>query len=120
MTRGPASIRSRSAGTWSTTRSTRLPDALFRKLVKARAILDLADGTPQTFAKAVRAIDPAAIVRDNRDMTVTIRTNEQPLIELADAAGALPRTAGVLVIYQATDAFGFDQAGVGFDQAPFR
>ena len=97
-----------------------LPDALYRKLVKARAILDLADGTPQTFARAVRAIDPAAIVRDNRDMTVTVRTNEQPLIELADAAGALPRTAGVRIIYQATDAFGFDQAGVGFDQAPFR
>ena len=53
-------------------------------------------------------------------MTVTVRTNEQPLIELADAAGALPRTGGVRIIYQATDAFGFDQAGVGFDQAPFR
>ena len=35
------------------------------------------------------------------------------MIELADAAGALPRTAGVRIIYQATDAFGFDQAGVG-------
>ena len=97
-----------------------LPDALYRCLVRARAILDLGDGTVQTFGRAVRAIDPSATVLDNRDMTIRVLTNNEPLLTLADEIGALPRTAGVQLVYAARDAFGFDQAGVGFDQAPFR
>ena len=97
-----------------------LPDIVYRLLVKARAILVTGDGTFQTFVKAVRIIDPGATVADNRDMTVRVLTNKQVLLELADSADALPRTAGVLVNFAARDAFGFDLAGKGYDQAPFR
>ena len=97
-----------------------LPDALFRRFVKARTILDFADGTPQTFTRAVLVIDPGASVRDNRDMTIRIVTTAQVLLELADSSGALPRTAGVRLLFVARDVFGFDDAGVGFDLGPFR
>ena len=36
-----------------------------------------------------------------------------------NAIGALPRTAGVLIIYADRGRFGFDQAGVPFDQGAF-
>ena len=80
-----------------------LPDAVYRLFVKARAIMVVGDGTVQTFAEAVRVIDPDAAVVDNRDMTVTVTvtvtTGLRPTLELADGIGALPRTAGVMVVY---------------------
>ena len=97
-----------------------LPDSLFRRLLRARAILILGDGTTATFGRAVRAIDDGAQVTDNRDMTVRIVTTQEELFELADSAGALPRTAGVLIIYADPERFGFDAAGQPFDNAPFR
>ena len=97
-----------------------LPDAIFRRFIKARAVLVLGDGTIQTFGKAVRRIDPGATVQDNRDMTVRIVTDLQDFLELADRCGALPRSGGVRIIYAARGVFGYDEAGEGFDQAPFR
>ena len=76
-----------------------LPDAIYRRFVKARAVTVLSDGTFATYVKAVRLIDPNATVVDNRDMSVTVTTALQSLVELADGIGALPRTAGVMVIY---------------------
>ena len=76
-----------------------LPDAIYRRFVKARGLTVLSDGTFATYVKAVRFIDPNATVVDNRDMTVTVTTALQSLMELADASGVLPRTAGVMVIY---------------------
>ena len=76
-----------------------LPDTVYRRFVKARGILVLGDGTIQTFASAVRQIDPDATVTDNRDMTVTVTTDQQDFLELADEIQALPRTAGVRIIY---------------------
>ena len=96
-----------------------LSDSLFRRLVKARAQLVLGDGTFQTFAKAVMIIDDTAQLRDLRDMTVRISTSNRRLLELADSAGALPRNAGVRIRYVERGKFGFDEAGVGFDQGPF-
>ena len=43
-----------------------LPDALYRRLVKARAIMVLGDGTIYTFSRAVREIDESAAVQDRR------------------------------------------------------
>ena len=104
-----------------------LPDALYRRFLKSRAILDIGDGTFQTFSKAVRAIDPGATVQDKRDMTVRIVTDAQTFLELADMAGALPRTAGVRIIFADRGSFGLsddpdstEQSGVGFDQGGFR
>ena len=97
-----------------------LADEIYRDFLQARAVLVLGDGTYQTFAKAVRQIDPAAAIQDRRDMTVRIVTGRRAHLELADQTGALPRNAGVLLIYAETGRFGFDSAGVGFDQGPFR
>ena len=55
--------------------SIRLPDALYRKLLKARAVLVLGDGTIQTFSRGVRMIDGSATVRDNRNMNVRVVTS---------------------------------------------
>ena len=96
-----------------------LVDTLFRRLVKSRAILVLGDGTFATFVRAARQIDPGARVRDLRNMTIRVVTGMRALFELADAAGALPRSAAVRVIYADTGRFGFDRTGVGFDQGPF-
>ena len=93
-----------------------LPDVIYRRFVKARALLVLGDGTYQTFAKAVRVIDPAAGVQDRRDMSVRIVTAQRVFLELADASDALPRTAGVELVYADRGRFGFDDAGEPFDQ----
>ena len=97
-----------------------LPDALFRRLVRARGVVVRFDGSIQMFVRACRHIDPSCSVVDNRDMTVTIVTDEQDFFELAESAGALPRTAGVGIIYSQLGLFGFEGIGEGFDQAPFR
>ena len=97
-----------------------LGDESFRRLIKARGILVIGDGSCATFFRAVRIIDPGAIVRDNRNMVVDVLTDNETDFEVAEAARALPRNAGVLVRYLAKGAFGFDDAGEGFDQAPFR
>ena len=92
-----------------------LNDDMFRRFIKARAILDLGDGTIQTFGKAVRTIDPGASVEDRRNMTVRVATILRAFLELADEAGALPRTAGVRIIYADRQRFGFDRAGQPMD-----
>ena len=76
-----------------------MPDSVFRRLVKARAITVLGDGTAQTFRQAVLQVDPGATVVDNRNMTLTVTTTQQAILEVADSIGAMPRTAGVDVIY---------------------
>ena len=76
-----------------------LPDTVYKRFIRARAVLVLGDGTLQTFRRAVQHIDPDVTVVDNRDMTVTVTTTLRELLELADATGALPRTAGVRIIY---------------------
>ena len=76
-----------------------LPDEVYRLMLGARAVLVIGDGTCQAFVKAIRILDPDATVVDNRDMTVTVTTARRPRLELADEIGALPRAAGVRVIY---------------------
>ena len=84
-----------------------------------RGVAVLGDGTFATYAKAVQLIDPTASVFDNRDMTLRVVTSRRVFVELADSLGALPRTAGVMVRYADRGRFGFDLAGVPFDQGPF-
>ena len=106
-----------------------LPDAVYRKFIKSRAILVLSDGTAQTFGRAVREIDPGANVQDQRNMVIRVVTDavQRPFLELADLVGALPRSAGVLIEYASRGTFGMsddpdsdEQSGVGFDSGPFR
>ena len=97
-----------------------LPDETFRRFVRARGILVFSEGSFQDFWQACRIIDPAARIVDNRDMTVSIVTTRQSQFELADRIGALPRTAGVMIIYSEPGRFGFEGAGDTFDTAPFQ
>lgn len=92
-----------------------LPDSIYRRLIKSRAVLVLGDGTVQTFAKAVRQIDPGATVTDQRNMTVRVVTEVRGFLELADNVGALPRSAGVQIVYADRQRFGYDEAGQPFD-----
>ena len=48
--------------------------------------------------RAVQAVDPAATVRDNHDMSCQVFTGMRYEIELADAYRCLPRPAGVRMI----------------------
>ena len=84
-------------------------------MIKCRAVLVLSNGNFENFKKAVLLLEPGAIVIDNRDMTVTIRHDDPWLIKLADEYHALPRTAGVRIIYAASKPFGYDDAGTPFD-----
>ena len=92
-----------------------LPDVIFRRLLRSRSILLLGDGTIATFAMAIAQIDEGADVTDQRNMTVRVVTSKRELIELADASGALPRTAGVRIAYADRERFGYDLAGKQFD-----
>ena len=96
-----------------------LGDAIYRRFVKARALLDISDGTFQWFKKAGLVIDPGAIITDTRRMALRISTSRREQFELADEIGALPRNTGVDLLYVEQGRFGFDQAGVAFDQGPF-
>lgn len=97
-----------------------LPDAIYRRFIRARAVLVLSDGALHSFIRAVRMIDPAAAVQDRRNMKIRIITAHADLLMLADSIGALPRNAGVQLEYLAQGAFGYDDAGEPFDQGPFR
>ena len=96
-----------------------LPDRLYRRFIRARAVAVVSDGTTASLTRAVRHIDPAAAVQDRRNMTIRIVTTERDLLKLADTCRALPRNAGVAFVYADRGRFGFDAAGVGFDQGPF-
>ena len=96
-----------------------LPDAIYRRFIKARATLVLGDGSFQTFLKALSFIDHSATAEDRRDMTVRIVADNQDILELADESGALPRTAGVRLSFVERGKFGFDDSGVSFDRGPF-
>ena len=97
-----------------------LPDAVFRRFVRARGVLIFGRGTFQEFYVACRHIDPGCRVVDNRDMTVSVVTTMGKTFELADSVGALPRPAGVLVIYSEPGRWGFEGFGEPWDTAPFR
>ncbi len=76
-----------------------LVDTLFRRLVQARGVAAVSDGSTAAFRRAVQKVDPAATVTDNRDMTVTVETSLPDLVRLADSVGALGRTAGVTLLF---------------------
>ena len=96
-----------------------LPDVTFQRFLRARAIALLSDGTTTALIQSIKAIDPGAAVQDRRDMTVRIVTERSVLLELADSIGCLARNAGVGLVYADRGRFGFEDAGVPFDQGPY-
>ena len=91
-------------------------DNLFLKLLRARVFTLLSLGTIDDMRWAVEVIDPSASVRDNHDMSFDLYTSMSYEIGLADSYGCLPRPSGVRMDVVERGAFGFDDAGVGFDQ----
>ena len=96
-----------------------LADVHYRQLLRARAILVHGDGTPSTYTRAVHEIDPGAAVVDQRNMQVSVTTDRQWLLALADEVGALPRSAGVGILWKDRGRFGYDSAGEPFDRGAF-
>ena len=78
-----------------------LNDADYRKMLKARAEYDERSGagTQAVMQRALRHIDDSAVVIDNHDMTFTVVALNHALIRLADERGALPRPAGVRMLF---------------------
>ena len=97
-----------------------LPDAIYRRFIRARGVLIFGRGTFQEFHVACRHIDPGCRVTDNRNMTVGVQTTMQSIFELADEVGALPRAGGVQVVYGAARPVGLRGRGraVGYCPVP--
>ena len=96
-----------------------MSDGLFRKILKARAITLISRGELNGFTRAVRELDEQAFCTDNRNMTVTIESDEESFIQLADSLGAIPRPLGVSITYLPGRKFGFEGYGEGFDRVKF-
>ena len=93
-------------------------DALYRRLIKARAWAILGYGNAEYMRRAVREIDPTAILIDLDDMSFRVSTARGADILLADQVGALARPAGVRMRVVDSGQFGFDDAGVGLRSRP--
>lgn len=93
-----------------------IADELYRRLLRARAISLLATGTIREVRSAAQKIDPSSIITDQFDNTVRIVTALTGDMTLARDVHALPKPAGVAIEVVAGGRFGFDDAGVGFDQ----
>ena len=76
-----------------------LPDPVYRRMVKARAVAVFGDGTIYSFVKAVKEVDRTANVYDFRNMSVMVGTGQRRFMQVADDIGALPRAAGVQILY---------------------
>ena len=96
-----------------------IADDIYRRIIRARGISVLSDGNLEDFERAVLAIDNTASVGDRQNMTVRVVTDDDFILTLADAIGALPRPAGVQLVIAPRGQFGYDEAGVPFDQGPF-
>ena len=96
-----------------------MPDENYKRFLQARVITLLSDGRTSDFVRAVHIIDQSAVITDLRNMKLRIITNFKDMLQQADQIGALPRNAGVEIVYADRDRFGFDQAGVAYDQGAF-
>lgn len=96
-----------------------LADSLFRKIIKARGIALTSHGEFNGFNRSVKQLDANAICTDNRNMSVTIESDETTLIQMADNLGAIPRPIGVNIINRPARKFGFEGYGAGFDRAEY-
>ena len=96
-----------------------IADSIFRRIIRARGIALKSDGNFPDFERAVHEIDSRADVSDKQNMTVRVVSSEEFIVELADSLGALPRPAGVKLEVVPREQFGYDDAGVSFDQGGF-
>lgn len=96
-----------------------MPDENYKRFLQARVVTLLSDGTSSDFIRAVKILDQGASVTDQRKMQFRITTDLKDMLEQADRVGALPRNAGVEIVYADRDRFGFDEAGVAYDQGAF-
>lgn len=96
-----------------------ISDLLYRRLLKARAIALLADGTIGMLDKSIKEVDPNARVSESAVMTVRVVTDVVDDVNLADDHHALARPAGVKLDVVSSGLFGFDDAGEPFGKGSF-
>ena len=70
-------------------------DVLYRKFLRARGIAIRSGATLREVSAAARMVDPQCYVRDGRDLTVTITTQNKVEMDIAVEIGALPIPPGV-------------------------
>ena len=68
------------------------------------------------FVRAIGAVCPHHLIVDGNDMTFAVTADETETLELAERVESLPRPAGVRMLLKARGRFGFDDAGVGWEQ----
>ena len=90
-------------------------DELYRKMIRARSVTVLSQGTVPSFFESVSYVDPNAIVKDLFDMSVVLRTDDSFCMDIALSSGALPLTGGVNVLKYLWDGslYTIVQEGVG-------
>ena len=76
-----------------------LPDAIYRRFVKARGIAVLSIGAFDDFVRTLAEVEPNATAVDNRDMTISVTTALRPLVQQADETRVLAVPGGVQVVY---------------------
>lgn len=96
-----------------------MSDEPFRKILKARIVALFSDGTKYALQCSICGIDPEAQLVERGPMRLRVTTGMVELMQVADRLGALARTAGVEVAYKDRGRFGFEDAGVSFDQGPY-
>lgn len=94
-------------------------DDLYRRLLRARGWALVSVGDIGQFERAALAVDPNAVVTDELNMQIRVRTNREEDMRLADSTRALPRPTGVRLRIVGGGLFGFDDAGLGFDLGRF-
>ena len=98
-----------------------LPDVLYRRFIKARTVSLFTRGTVGDFSAACKFITPSVVVIDNMDMSVHVIVHSSFFwqFRLADKIHALPRPAGVRMVLDDLEYFGFDDSGKPFDVGRF-
>ena len=97
-----------------------ISDESFRPLVKARFIALTSSGGPNDILRCARFIDPEATLHDNKDLSITLFSDQVDALKRAYALGCIPVAAGVLLKFLPQSYFGFDEAGQPFGSAPLR
>ena len=95
-------------------------DVLYASLLRARGWALLSYGNAYYLENALLEMDPGSIMVDLDDMSFRVTTSRPADILLADQVRALPRPDGVRMIVEGVGQFGFDDAGVSFDQGSIR
>lgn len=105
---------------------TPIADETYRRLILARGGQLLTDASGPSLDQILETAFGSGHYIDHQDLTVTVRIDgdfRTDELDLIIGTGLVTKPAGVrireIIIVPSDGAFGFDDNGVGFDQAPF-